>query len=232
MKICVNIIATNRYTEFVQPLIDSINKYFLIGHDLIINVFKDCEITFKSDRAKVVLHTIPSYKFPEASLYRFKIQTDITYDCDYLYYIDSDMLCNDFIGEEIFAPILVVRHPGYFVSNGWGSNNTPQRSTAFLPLNKRLKYFAGGFNGGETKTYLDMMFKLRDNINIDTANGVMADYHDETHLNHFMANCEDYKELNPSYCLPQAWLKRVYSKIEKLPAKILALEKDFNYFRN
>jgi hypothetical protein len=232
MKIAINIIATNKYIQFVQPLVDSIEKYFLVDHDITVNLFTDQDAVIIHNRTDIKIHKIPSYGFPDASLYRFKIQTDITYDCDYLYYLDADILINDFVGEEIFAPILVVRHPGYFVSNGWGSNNTPQRSTAFLPLNKRLKYFAGGVNGGETKTYLDMMFKLRDNINIDTANGVMADYHDETHLNHFMAYCEDYKELNPSYCLPQAWAKRVYSKISYLPAKILALEKDFNYFRN
>ena len=42
---------------------------------------------------------------------------------------------------------------------------------------------------------------------------------------------KEYLELTPTYCMPQAWHKRVYSRIQDLPARILALEKDFNYFR-
>lgn len=228
----VNVIATNKYIEFVQPLVDSLDKYFLIDHKLTVNVFSDSKGIKGTERVSIIEHTIPAYKFPEATLLRYHIMTSITYDTDYIFYLDADMLINDFVGEEILGDLVAVRHPGFYISGEWGSNNTPKGSTAYLEPINRVKYYAGGFQGGSSDVYLKVIKKLAANIDIDTANGLMADYHDETHWNHFLATTFlPIHELTPEYCMPQAWAKRVYSKIQHLPAKILALEKDFNYYR-
>lgn len=226
MKINVNIISTRNYIQFVQPLVDSIEKYFLIDHDILINLFTDQDAVIVHNRADIKIHKIPSYGFPDATLLRYHIMTGIDYDCDYIFYLDSDMLINNFVGDEILGDLVAVRHPGYFISNGWGSENCNTKSVAYAAPQYQKKYFAGGFQGGSKIAYCHVMDVMRKRIDIDNSNGVMAQWHDETHWNRLLIDSL-YKltELNPSYCMPQAWSKRVYSKIEHLPAKILALEK-------
>ena len=85
MKIAINIIATNKYIQFVQPLVDSIEKYFLVDHDILINLFTDQDAVIVHNRTDIKIHKIPSYGFPEATLLRYHIMTGIDYDCDYIY---------------------------------------------------------------------------------------------------------------------------------------------------
>lgn len=232
MKICINIIATNNYIEFVQPLIDSIDKYFLIIHEIQVNVFSDRDDYLTSERCKIIQRKIPAYKFPDATLLRYHVMTSIDYDCDYIYYLDADMRIVDYVGDEILGDLVAVRHPGYFVANGWGSENCDPKSLAYVPKDKQKKYFAGGFQGGKRERYIRAMLIMGYKIDLDNEAGVMAQWHDETHWNKYLVNClNELTELNPSYCMPEAIAKRRYSRIENFPPKILALEKDLTYFR-
>lgn len=224
----VNIIATNKYIEFVQPLVDSLDKYFLIDHKLTVNVFSDSKGIKGTERVSVIEHTIPAYKFPEATLLRYHIMTSITYDTDYIFYLDADMLINDFVGDEILGDLVAVRHPGYF--HGGGSWEDNHKSEACV--SNRTKYFAGGFQGGDSFSYLTAMRFMRVLIDNDKKNGITPIWHDESVWNKYLLDyVGKWHELNPSYCMPEAWPKRVYSKVHELPAKILAREKDFNYYR-
>lgn len=225
MKIAVCIIATNKYKQFVTPLVESIRKYFLVNHKVEIHVFADEQMD-----GDFIVHLIPSYGFPEATLYRYKIMTSIAYDTDYIFYLDADMLINDYVGDEILGDIVAVRHPGYY-HGGWGSENVDVRSLAFVPKLLRGKYYAGGVQGGSANEYYKAMLVLDSMIDEDERNGVMAEFHDESHWNKYLIG-KKIHELDCSFCMCQAWSKRVYHKIHMMPAKILAMEKDFEYFRS
>lgn len=83
-------------------------------------------------------------------------------------------------------------------------------------------YVAGGLNGGKQAAFLAMCETLANNIQRDQDNNIMAIWHDESHLNRYIATHSQYKLLDPSYLYPEGW---------KLPfeAKILVREKS-NYF--
>lgn len=225
MKIAVNVIATGKYIQFVQPLVDSIEKYFLIGHDITINLFTDAEPIINVNRTKFVIHKIPSYKFPEATLLRYHVMTGISYDCDYIYYFDADMSIVDFIGEEFLADILAVRHPGYYMLKGSGAWETREESITYISPENRKRYYCGGVQGGSKVRYLTAMFIMRKWITIDIATGIIPIWHDESVWNKYLIS-GNFEELDPSYCMPQSIAKRNYSRISHLPAKILALEKE------
>jgi len=228
MKIGILCIATNRYREFIQPLIESIEANFLTAHDVTIHLFTDDLINLKTG-LKVEQTIIPSYKFPEATLYRYRIFLQKDYTDDYLFYLDADMRVIDTVGDEVLNDITCVRHPGFY-HGGWGSNNVHVNSTAFIPKNMKGQYMAGGFQGGKADHYYKAMIELDAAINADEARGIMAEYHDESHWNKWLT-VNRKTVLDSSYCMAESIAKRNYWKISHLKPIILALEKDFNYFR-
>lgn len=234
----VLIIATNKYWQFVQPLLDSINKYFLPDNNLVIHLFIDEYREYKvGERMSMKQYFIEPYKFPYASLYRYQIFRDniMLSNEDYLYYLDADMLITDTIGTEILNELTVVHHPGFYSNNGWGSPNVDERSTAYFPAEKRKEYVAGGFNGASAKEFMKISNILAHNISIDEDNGVMAEYHDETHLNKLISTMSDRSKLvvlDSSYCQPeQPYLQKAW-KIDHLPKRIIALSKDHQKIRS
>lgn len=83
---------------------------------------------------------------------------------------------------------------------------------------RSLHYFCGGLNGGGCNSYLKLINDIDKKVEIDDSNGVIALWHDESHLNKYMLKQKRYKILSPSYAYPEDW------KIPFEP-KLLLLEK-------
>lgn len=233
MKICVNLIVTRKYHVFAQPLIDSICKYFLLRHTIEINLFTDnTELEYFGDeRVSIVKHKIPSYGFPEATLFRYRTMCSIEYDCDYIYYLDVDYLIVSEIDEDFFGDIVAVLHPG-FMCMGGGSWCTDENSLAFTFEHDRILYFAGGTQGGRCEYYCAIMRRLRDWIDDDEKRGVRVEWNDEGYWNAIVPLIKNPKILDSSYCFVQQPSLQKLWKIDHLIPKILALEKNHNEIRS
>ncbi len=116
----------------------------------------------------------------------------------------------DIIGDEILPDrsndgLLAVLHPGF-----WNKQieeftyDRNKKSTAFIPVGKGTHYFMGGFNGGMTDDYLKLIRTLRGNVKADMAKNVIALWHDESHLNHYLLN-RNPKILSSEYGYPEGW---------------------------
>lgn len=238
-QISILLIATNKYSQFVQPLIDSIEKYFLLNHDVTIHLFTDKLFIAKTNRCLFKQYAIPSYGFPQATLYRYKIFTEhdvFLSDSDYIFYLDVDMQVVSEVGDEILGEgLTAVHHPGFFSNGGYGSSNCNPKSNAFVHKNKRYNYFAGGFQGGVTSLYLRICRILSHRIKEDETNGVMAEWHDETHwnwaLNDFLNGC-GFRKQPPSYCMVEDVERRKLWGINHFEPKIIALNKNHKEVRN
>ena len=232
MKVSIALIATKKYKAFVQPLIDSICKYFLLRHPIEISLFSDeLEIEYVgNERVSIVKELIPSYGFPEATLYRFAIITSKEYQCDYLYYIDVDALIVGDVDESIFGDIVAVRHPG-FDRMGGGSWETNKKSNAYTYEENRLSYWAGGFNGGAYERFYRLMKRMKRDIQDDEQNGVMPVWHDESVFNFYLSEMKSFKELSSAYCMPEPMHLRKAWKIDDIEPKILMLDKDHKSIR-
>ena len=208
MTIGVLIIATNKYKQFIQQLLDSIDRYFFRHDKVNIYLFID-NLSFSfntTDRINIVKIIIPPDKFPTVTLHRYKYFTEASdkIDCEYLFYSDVDMRFVGEVGKEILPNkkelLTAVLHPGFYKGNGSWCNN--EHSTAFT-VNKN-KYFAGGFQGGERDKYLEVCKLLSNNISKDEEKGIIAEWHDESHWNCYLSK-NYFKELTPSYCYPEGW---------------------------
>lgn len=232
MHININIIATRRYHIFVQPLIDSICKYFLLRHKITINLFSDdLEKQYDGDdRVSVDTWLIDSYGWPEATLLRYRIMSGIHYDCDYIFYLDADYIISSEVDEEILGPIVAVLHPGFSIVGG-GSWCTDERSMAFTKPENRENYFCGGTSGGSKDHYVAIMNLLADRIDDDTSRGIKAEHNDEQHWNWYLSQTGGVKILDCSYCMVEQEHLRKLWKIDHLTPKILALSKNHSEFQ-
>jgi len=135
---------------------------------------------------------------------------------DYLYYCDVDMLFLQEIGDEILGELVGTQHCCFIGKRGTPETNP--RSTAYVPFDQDMQYFAGGFNGGTSKEFLKMYNFIASNIRKDYSNGITAVWHDESHLNRYFIDNKPSVVLSPSYCYGEP-LDIPYEK------KILALVK-------
>lgn len=178
---------------------------------------------------QIEVHKIPKLMWPEATLDRYRIFEEFkdTLVEDVLIHIDADMIIKrDFIEKlhelELDNDITLVSHPGYWrPSNGsgypinflsfirylrirfcygsLGTWETRKKSTAYVPRKMRKKYVCGGVWMGQRDAFIRLCTLLKENVIIDNRNGIVAQWHDESHLNKW-ASINKYNCLPPSFC--------------------------------
>jgi histo-blood group ABO system transferase len=226
MKIGLLTIATGKYIQFVNPLWESVKKHFMKNHEVTMFVFTDSkDFIPEPGQIKIAQQHIP---WPGPTLYRyniFKNSENLIKEMDYLYYSDADMLFVNDVGDEILGDLVATQHPGFYNKpRELFTYETNPESKAFIPKDKGTKYFAGGFNGGKTLEYLKLITESAENIAHDARRGIIAVWHDESHMNRYFSVNEPTLILNPSYCYPES------SNIP-FERKLLALDKNHNEMR-
>ncbi len=212
-KTLLMLIATGEhYHQYISQLLESASHFF-IPHDAII--FTDCEDQIRGSQR---IHQIkyPSYDFPEASLLRyhaFLSRKELLSEYDYVFYCDVDMTFVGKITEEdvLVKGIVATEHPGYIGEGGPVEKRL--ESTAFLEMCR--PYFAGGFVGGSTEEFLEMSKTIAENIDEDNKYGILAIWHDESHLNKYLHDNPPSRILGPAFCSPAASDSTYYQDILK-----------------
>jgi len=233
LRVGVLLISTGKYDQFVKPLLDSLESHFLVDHEKKYYLFTDKEHVDN----RVAHVRIERKGFPGDTLYRFHyfltIEDILVKETDCLYYMDVDMLCVNAISNEILPtlakPLVATSHPGFFLKS-LGTPEDDNRSTAFISnAEYRPCYWAGGFSGGATDSYLTMAKTIKENVDIDTSRGKIAKWHDESHLNRYLAsNLDKVKTMNPSYCYSGKLLQGIPFVVPRL----VALDKNHSEVRS
>lgn len=224
-KIGLLIIATNKYIQFLQPLIDSADSYFLPNQEVTYFIFTNQDIDIISNR-NIIKINVEHKEWPWMTLGRYKIfsnsSTEIS-EMEYIYYSDADMRFVNIVGDEILGDLVATQHPGYYSRRGTPETN-PESLACVYPY-ESMEYFAGGFNGGKSEEFLKMSKKISSNIDIDYSKGIIAIWHDESHMNRYFIDNKPTKILNPSYC---------YGESMNIPfeRKLIALDKNHSEVRS
>jgi len=247
-------IATGRYIEFLPGLYSSIDEKFLKNNQIKCYLFTDNIeearkiIPSTSDRLDYHFFEIKRHGFPGDTLYRYRHFSTLSDRLmgrglekpDFLFYSDADMLVVDDVGQEIFPKVetglIATAHPGFYrgktPAHPFGTPETRPESKAFIPGNRyRPCYVAGGFNGGAYNAFVTMSCEISSNIDDDYARGIIAVWHDESHLNEYVTRSENLsclKIMTPSYCFAE------YNNPHQVgyPAKIVALDKNHAELRS
>lgn len=228
MKICILNIATNKYIQFVEPLLNSIEENFLNGHDISALVFTNHEIEETSDNVKISQIEHEQWPIPTLKRYHyFTKEREYISQFDYCFYMDVDMRIVDKVGDEILGDLVATQHPGFWFKdiNEFSYERRPE-STAYVPFGEGKMYYAGGFNGGKPEHFLKMSETIVANVEKDFENGLVAVWHDESHMNRYLIDTPPTVELTPSYCYPEAVKFNPTGWNVPFEPKILALEKN------
>lgn len=215
------ITATGRYIEFVKPLICSARKYFLKNHTVTFFVFTDGQISGHD----IVVIPHRRLGWPYDTLMRFAVydeHKELFAHQDYIFACDADMLFVASVGDEILGDRVGTQHPGFVGRRGTYETNSA--STACVRANEGDIYFAGGFYGAKTSEFLALVQETTEHIREDLSCGMVAVWHDESHLNRYFIDHAPTVILSPSYCYPESW-KLPYVK------RLLALDKNHSEYR-
>lgn len=165
----------------------------------------------------------------------FAAQSEQLKKFDYVFFFNANML---FVNPVDLAEItprewhdgLVARiHPGRVgdiyanAPDKFPYERRPQ-STAYIPYGTGKYYVCGAFNGGTSDAFLKMCRKLKENVDIDLKNGIVADVDDESHLNAYMLN-KRFLLCGRAYGFPEGKLKSV-NNVEMPMIKIISRSKD------
>ena len=225
-KVALCVIATNDYIEFVIGLYASMQKYFLLGHEVDMHVFTNHDIISPPN---VYFHKVEHHPWPAMTLNRYSIILSANLsDYDYVYYIDADSRFVAPVGDEILKDMVVVEHPGYAVKGG-GAWEERGQSLAYVSPPLRTKYVCGGFQGGAH--FLRICAIIEQAIQYDKWKCITAIWHDESHLNRAFASLTYFNLLDCSYMMPESLEKRKAWGIAHIEPKILALEKDHKKYQ-
>ena len=209
MRIAILYICTGRYTIFWDNFYNSCESFFLKGHERHYFVFTDSEIT-NADSNNV--HRIEQHRlgWPDDTLKRFhmfsKVKSNLE-DFDFIFFFNANVLFCAPVDESIFPSveegIVVVLHPAFYhrCRKVFAYESNP-KSQAYISADQGRNYVCGGVNGGRASSYLRMIEFLQVAIDRDEQNGVMAVWHDESHINKYILS-HPHKLLSPAYCSPE-----------------------------
>jgi histo-blood group ABO system transferase len=212
IKIAVLNVATGPYIELFRQSKSCISNNFFVDEHVDIFLFTDSTDDFHDDRVGIKKFYIKRRGFPGDTLFRYHYfllaeKELMTYD--YVYYIDVDMNVVGQVGKEILSDLVATHHPGFYNRPGATFENRKE-STAFVQFDPYVPYYCGGFQGGKPENYLEASRQIKDNINTDGKNKIVAIWHDESHWNAYLRENPPTLALDPSYCYPEEryeWLK-------------------------
>ena len=233
-KIGLLVICLGKYDVFIPTLLQSVNRNFMINHDVTFFCFTDHKFPNKKGKINIKTININSEEympfFPMATLKRYHIfdkYKEQLKEMDYLFYCDADMRFVGEVGDEILPDtetgLVATEHPGFYGGRR-GTYETRPESTAYVSEAEGECYFAGGFNGGTAEAFLEMSKTIKERVDKDLEKGIIAIWHDESQTNRYLIDNKP-NILNPSYCYPESW---------ELPfeKKLLALDKNHSEIRS
>lgn len=244
VDVCVH--ATGNYLGFARKLLLSLERFLFPSEHVRLLLFTDQTAAVERweprGRIEVVAIEVTSRTWPEATLMRFRDYADHqdALRSDLVMFLDADMEIRAEVGPELDPAtwpggVALVLHPGFFRApsrprrslfrraksalgprGSWESN---PESLAYLPESLRLQYVCGGVWMGRRREAIGVCQELADRIDRDASNGVLAVWHDESHLNWWAAHHE-CGILTPEYCFAEG-----YPELAGLTPRIVALDK-------
>ncbi|XP_073427358.1 histo-blood group ABO system transferase 2-like [Dendrobates tinctorius] len=209
-RIGLFVFAVKKYIQFLPPLLESAERYFMVGHNVTYYVFTDNVTNVvkpkMADGRILQLHNVVAdQRWQDVSMRRMETLTIFTKEympneIDYLICADVDMVFNDHVGVEILGDLVGTLHPGYFLSepNSFTYEHRPI-SAAYIPQGEGDFYYMAALYGGKVEEIYKLSMECQKGIMEDKKKGIEAVWQEESHLNRYLFYNKPTKILSPEY---------------------------------
>lgn len=226
MKIAILYIATGRYICFWREFYESAKKFLFPNCNVHYFVHTDANTIDFEENNDVTKIFAQSSKWPISVCDKFAIllsAKEYYKDYDYVFHFNANMKFVAPIGTEIIPK----EENGYLCVCEWLNHKLKgeadkfpyernPESSAYIPYGKGKHYFMSGVHGGRAKEYIAMCSELEENVRKDFANGIIAIWHDESHMNKYFLDKNPYI-IPPEYAYPENWKhKDIKKKVKGL----------------
>ena len=239
MKVAIIFIGTSKYLDFLPSYYEAAEEKLFPNVEKQFYVFTDGELNDIPDNMTVIEQE--HLPFPDITLYRFDIinrAMEQLEEYDYLLFMDADTQVVDTIEfDEIFPkdkPLTGVHHPCH--SLDMSPHNTfpgafetnPASLCHIKPGEDTSVYWQGCVWGGRMDYVKKLVKELDYRVKADESNGIIAVWHDESHINrYFMDNRELIHTLPPNYAYPEIFT----SFMDEYEPKIVHLAKENSQYQ-
>lgn len=243
-------ISQKLQSEFKRVGVNT-DDHNMIYHDIMVNgkqmnisKITDSIINLRKTTNVTVIPT-ESIEWPYPTLLRYNLFLQIEEklkEYDYIFYCDVDMKFIGIVGDEILGPDLTAApHPGYAIRKEYYPPYEPnEMSACYIPRPGRViqengkqrfrpEYYAGGLQGGTSKSFIQAMKGCKELIDKDLKMGYIPIWNDETAWNKYLFENTPTTMLNPSYIYPDSLLNEYYIPLwgRDYPPKLVTITKWF-----
>lgn len=195
MKIAILYVATGRYIAFWEDFYKSCEELFITDAQKTYFVFTDAENIYGQENDNVIKIHQEKLGWPYDTLMRFKMfltQEEKLKEHDYIFFFNANMKFVQPVGHEVLPDeehcgFVAGLHPGNYRRS---IDEVPycrnEKSLAYIPYGQGKYYVQGCLNGGTRDAYLEFCHTCMENTQKDLDNGVIAEVHDESHLNKYV----------------------------------------------
>lgn len=208
-------ICTGAYNVFWDDFYPNFERYFLPECEKTYFVFTDAAAIAHEEQPNVRRIPWQAMPWPQSTMARFDAflsQEAALRGFDWLIFANANLRCQQAVpasrllpdpaaGQDLFA---VCHLPYYGQDPIFHPYERRPRCRAAIPYNCGQYYVAGGINGGTAAAFLALSRELKDRMDADLADGIIARCHDESQLNRLVAEQpQRFRIVGPECCVPE-----------------------------
>ena len=207
MRIAVTYICTGKYEMFWDTFYKTCEEHFYPGHAKEYFVFTDSERIIHQKLENVRVYYQAKSGWPYDTLLRYNwfctVQDHLA-EFDYCYYINANSEFIRDVTEQSIPfptsdkPLVLSIHPRFY-DDELGETFHPERnpeSLAYVPVGTKCRSHCGAFWGATSKEFIKMSCILRDRTAKDLQKGIIAVWHDQSHLIKYATEVPHYNIAN------------------------------------
>lgn len=220
MKIAILGIYIGEYWRFWQAFYLSSEKRLIPDIKKDYYIFSDKQDLLYAENENVHVIFQKNMGWPDNTLMRYQLFLSIEKELekyDYIFFCNANLYISKLIGREILPSddekLFFVKRVPSFLCHEEQPYEKNILSTAYVAPGESELYVRGGFNGGQASHFIEMCHVLNDNILKDKREGIIALWHDESHITRYAIDHPESKILSPAYLYPEGYVMPYDKKI-------------------
>lgn len=204
MKIAILNISIGDYIVFWKDFYLSAKANFMTDCEKEFFVFTDKEEIYSKDAADVHTFFQENLGWPYNTMKRFnmfrRIMDNLS-DFDYIFFANGNAeFVSPLTSDLIEKDTITVEHPGFhFTPIADAPFERNPKSRAYVKHGDEKTYVQGAFYGATFESFKKMVTELDDLTEADLKEGIIALWHDESFLNHYVCSHDDVQILGWQY---------------------------------